>query len=121
MFWTHQHQFPILFNVGAPVLSKFFKSLDFPNLKICSNNRFRNDLAFSCISKYYYITKGSKVQSVPNMSKYNIGIHPQAVISHCKPITNHKNPIINSTNAKQGQNSLNLFALFLRCCRLPSF
>ena len=42
-----------------------------------------------------------------------IGIHPQALISHFKPIANHKQPIHkNKTRKKQPTNSRNLFAVF---------
>ena len=39
-------------------------------------------------------------------AKLNIGIHPQALIRHFKPIINHKNPTSTTTNAKQSKTNL---------------
>ena len=43
--------------------------------------------------------------------EHNIGIHPQALISHCKPIINHKSPIINPQDIEKNKKKV----IFLSC------
>ena len=59
---------------------------------------FNADLGFSCIflkvflhtKEVRHITFGENLEGAEKNNKY-IGINPQALISHLKPIVNHKN------------------------------
>ena len=81
----------------SPILVNILTFLDFQNAEICKNEIFENVLGFLIFYSILAINRGSKgpslvnVLEVPKMSKKHIGICPQALTRHFKPIINHKN------------------------------